>query len=93
VEKCIFTSQDATASNLHSLLFDVDNACEYFANVSFDPMYDEANVVKFSKLLDCVNAGSYISPTDITPFSVERLLCNVKSTSPGTDGKPCWFFQ
>jgi hypothetical protein len=64
------------------LLFEVNNACKYFANVSFDPTYDAANVVKFSKLPDCIYAGPYISPTIITPFSVERLLCKVKSTSP-----------
>ena len=76
-----------------SLLFDVDNVCKYFANVSFDSMYDVANVVKFSKLPDCVYAGAYTSPTDISPLSVGRLLCNLKSTSPGADGLPCWFFQ
>jgi hypothetical protein len=80
-------------NSIRSLLFDVDNACEYFANVSFDPAYDQANVAKFSQLPDCVYAGSYSSAADITPFSVERLLRSVKSTSPGTDCLPCWFFQ
>jgi hypothetical protein len=85
--------RDVAVNSLRSLLFDVDNACEYFANVSFDPTYYQANVVKFSKLPDCVYAGPYTSVADITSLSVERLLRSVKSTSPGTDGLPCWFFQ
>ena len=85
--------RDAAVGNLRSLLFDVNNACEYFANVSFDPTYDQANVAKFCKLPDCVYAGPYVSAADITPLCVERLLRSVKSTSPGTDDLPCWFFQ
>jgi hypothetical protein len=36
---------------------------------------------------------SCLMATDISKVVVERLLCAVKSTSPGIDGLPCWIFQ
>jgi hypothetical protein len=80
-------------SSYNYLLTDVDSACDYFANISFDPSYDVDKVMQYSKLPQHVYAGRYFTATDISKVVVERLLRAVKSTSPGTDGLPCWFFQ
>jgi hypothetical protein len=50
-------------------------------------------MMQYSKLPQHVYAGHYLTATDISKVAVERLLRAVKSTSPSTDGLPCWFFQ
>ena len=85
--------RDSANSNFSHLLTDMDNVCAYFANVSFDPQYDVQNVVRFSSLPDHVHAGQYLTHAEVSSFSVERMLRAVRSTSPGIDDLPCWFFQ
>jgi hypothetical protein len=49
--------------------------------------------MQYCKLPQHVYAGRYFTATDISKVVVERLLRAVKSTSPGSDGLPCWSFQ
>ena len=60
----------AANTNVQVLLADVDDACDYFASVSFDPEYDISNVVKFQKLPQHDDGYCDI---DISSANVERL--------------------
>jgi len=75
-------------SNLSCILSDIDDACTYFATVSYDQMYNISYFEKFWKLPDNVHVD-----TDISPVNVERLLRKTRSTSPSPDDLPCWLFQ
>jgi hypothetical protein len=77
----------------NSLLYDLDSACDYFANISFDSAYNVHKVMEFSKFPQHVHAGQYLTAADISSANVERFLRSQKSTSPGTDGLPSWFFN
>ena len=87
----VMRDNDRVVNN--SILHDVDRACDYFANISFDSEFNIDNVKEFTKLPQHVYSGQYLTATELSPFTVERLLRTLKSTSPGTDGLPSWFFQ
>jgi hypothetical protein len=86
-------TRDNNCDVSNSILYDIDSACDFFANISFDSAYNVDKVMEFSKLPQHVHVGQYLTATDISSVTVERLLRSIKSTSPGTDGLPSWFFN
>jgi hypothetical protein len=87
----VLRNNDRVVNN--SILHDVDTACDYFANISFDPEFTSDSVKEFIKFPQQVYSGQYFTAPEFSPPTVERLLRTLKSTSPGTDGLPSWFFQ
>jgi hypothetical protein len=87
----VMRNNDRVVNN--SILHDVDTACDYFANISFDPEFTSDSVKEFIKFPQQVYSGQYLTAPEFSPPTVERLLRTLKSTSPGTDGLPSWFFQ
>jgi hypothetical protein len=76
----------------NSGIYDVDSACDYFANISFDSAYDVDKVMELSRLPQHVNAGQDLTATIMSSATVERLLCSLKSNhSVHTDRLPSWF--
>ena len=73
------------------LLSDVDKVNDYFANISFDPLYNVNNVNALRRCdQDCYGKGEY---HPLYSYEVEKALSKVTKTSPGHDNIPYWVFK
>jgi hypothetical protein len=73
------------------LLSDVDLVNNYFANISFDPLYNVNNVNAFRRFIkeDEVNVAYY----PLYSYEVEQALSRVAKTASGSDNIPFWVFK
>ena len=78
------------ASNPMYLLNDLESVNAYFADVCSDLGYNKGDVLQHSRvpLVDDRFALEHL-----TVYSVEKLLRQMKHTSPGTDNIPSWFLK
>ena len=73
------------------LISDVDKVNEYFANISFDPLYHVNNVNALRR-----SDQEHYEKGENHPlysYEVETALSEVTKTSPGPDNIPCWVFK
>jgi hypothetical protein len=63
-------SRDSVLKTVDQLINDIDNACDYFAPVSFDSTYNDDNILRFYQFPQNVHAGPYLTPSEIFPFSI-----------------------
>jgi hypothetical protein len=68
------------------LLADPERVKQYFADISFDPAYNDQRV---SALRPTTLVGASLQP----PFAyeIEPMLQKVHKTAPGVDNLPFWF--
>ena len=81
-------ASSALSASAELLVQDLDSANNYFASVCRDPNYCLANVTCFIDTIDSKDYEIYLHS-----YEVERLLYRMKSTSPGLDNIPRWFFH
>ena len=67
------------------LLNDIESVNAYFADVCTDLGYNKADVLHHSRV-PLVNDG--FTCKHLTVYNVEKLLRNIKHTSPGSDNIP-----
>jgi len=69
---------------------DVDAVNSYYAKISTNSDYSIHNVINYAVPL---NSGLVIHTDIFECYRIERLLRNMKTTSPGHDGIPSWLFR
>jgi hypothetical protein len=64
----VLRNNDRVVNN--SILHDVDTACDYFANISFDPEFTSDSVKEFIKFPQQVYSGQYFTAPEFSPPTV-----------------------
>jgi hypothetical protein len=75
------STMDVDSSRTRNLLLNVENVNTYFADISFNSQYKEADVGAFRSNVACVDADVQ----QLFAYEVENMLRRVTKTAPGGD--------
>lgn len=70
------------------LLADPESVNQYFADISFDPAYNDQRI---SALRPTTLVGASLQP--LFAYEIEPMLRKVRKTAPGVDNLPFWVFK